>query len=367
MRAIISGGGTGGHIYPAIAIGEAIQRAIPAAVLLFVGAKGKMEMKKVPEAGYKIIGLWISGLQRKFTLENLLFPLKLMVSLIKSFFIIKSFHPDAVIGVGGYASGPLLQVATLLRLPTIIQEQNALPGITNKLLASRVDRICVVFEGMEKYFPAEKIVITGIPVRANIMAPPPPSEQARAFFGLPEKGIVVLVTGGSLGAKAINACIATHIHFFEAQDVYLLWQCGDIYYASYVPVVKGKEHRIKLMPFIKDMSMAYAAADIIISRAGGTIAELAIAAKPCILMPSPNVAEDHQAYNANALVTQDAAIMVRDKEADDKLFATLLDLIHDRDRRTNLGINIKKMAIKNAADRIASEVITLVKTKKAKA
>lgn len=359
-RVIISGGGTGGHIFPAIAIGQALQRANPDIALLYVGAKGRMEMVKVPEAGYKIKGLWISGFQRSLSIANLLFPLKLVVALIQSFFVIKSFKPDVVIGVGGYASGPLLKVANWLGIPSVIQEQNSLPGVTNRILATKAKKICVVFEGMDKYFPSDKIVLTGNPVRASIMNPLPPKKEALAYFSIHNDRPALLVTGGSLGAKAINQCIKNNLDFFAQNDINLIWQTGAVYYEECRAIGELPNGSIKIMPFIKEMDMAYAAADIIISRAGGTIAELAIVGKPAILLPSPNVAEDHQAHNAMALVNKNAAIMIRDSEAEQKLFPTLSNLLADREKQKELGENIKKMAIVNAADRIANVVLNVV-------
>ncbi len=360
LKVIVSGGGTGGHIFPAIAIANAIEKIHPDTEFLFVGAQGKMEMTKVPEAGYKIEGLWISGLQRKFTLDNLSFPFKVISSLWRSRQIVKQFKPDLAIGVGGYASGPLVKVAAWKNIPSLIQEQNSFPGLANRLLAKSVDKICVVYEGMEKYFEKEKIIITGSPIRDLIINATYNKQEGLEHFGLSADKKVVFVTGGSLGARGINNGIKASLETFRKNNIQLIWQTGKFYIDEMQQVVLPEDKDFKPMAFVKRMDLAYAAADVIVSRAGGTISELRVVGKPAILMPSPNVTEDHQTYNAMSLVKKDAAILIKDKEAPQILGQTIVDLFNDPERCKKLSTNIKKMEIRDAADQIAREALALV-------
>ncbi len=363
MKVIISGGGTGGHIYPAIAIANALKQKIEDIDILFIGAKDRMEMEKVPIAGYKIKGLWISGLQRRLTFKNLLFPIKVISSLFQARKIIDNFKPDVVVGVGGYASGPTLRAATYKGIPTLIQEQNSFPGITNKMLASKVTKICVAYEGMEMFFPKSKIILTGNPVRQNIIDISITREQAADFFGIDAAKKTVLVIGGSLGARTINETIEKMIQKFVDINVQLIWQTGKYYFPkAQTTVYKFEEKGIKTYDFINQMDYAYEAADVIISRAGAiAISELCIVGKPAILIPSPNVAEDHQTKNAMALVNKNAAILVKDIEAETSLSEHLFNLLSNNDLQDKLSTNIKKMAYLDATQKIADIVISLVK------
>lgn len=361
MKIIISGGGTGGHIFPAIAIANAIIEKHPETEILFVGAEGKMEMEKVPAAGYKIIGLPIMGLQRRLTLENLKFPFKLLASMFKANKIIKEFQPNVVVGVGGYASGPLLKAATKRGVPALIQEQNSYPGITNKLLANKVQKICVAYQGMERFFPKDKIIITGNPVRQDIKNIAEKRSEGLAFFDLQENKKTVLVIGGSLGARTINESIELGLASFQKNNIQLLWQTGSWYAEKAAKAVMPFNNGgIKTMPFITKMDYAYAVADVVISRAGASsISELCLVAKPSIFVPSPNVAEDHQTKNAMALVSQDAALLVKDADAKEKLVEQAMELIKDEQKQNNLKTNIVKMAFTNSASIIADEVLKL--------
>lgn len=362
-RIIISGGGTGGHIYPAVAIANQIKAINPEADILFVGAKGRMEMTRVPEAGYKIVGLWISGLQRRLTLDNLSFPLKVLSSVRASHKIIKEFKPDAVVGVGGYASGPLLYAATARNIPSLIQEQNSYAGITNKLLAKRVDKVCVAYENMDQFFPAEKLVLTGNPVRQDIMEIQDKRREALLHFGLTSEKKTILVIGGSLGARTINHSIAAGLERIMEAGYQLIWQTGKGFYAEAQQLEKPYlEQGIRAFDFIKRMDLAYAAADIVVSRAGAlSISELCLAGKPAILVPSPNVAEDHQTKNAMALVNKQAAILVRDQEAQQQLVQVALQLLQDEQEQKRLQQSIQKMARPNAAADIVKELLKLIK------
>lgn len=366
LKVIVSGGGTGGHIFPAIAIADAIREQVPDADILFVGAEGRMEMEKVPAAGYPIIGLWISGLQRSLTLKNLSFPFKLIHSAIKARKIIKDFKPNIVIGVGGYASGPTVKAAAGLGIPTLLQEQNSYPGITNKLLAKRADFICVAYEGMEKYFPKEKLILTGNPVRKDITDVNIPRETALQHFNLDPSKPVILSVGGSLGAGTLNRAITNGLHELEAAGVQVLWQTGKFYADAAKSAVKdAKIRNVIPMPFINRMDMAYAACDIVISRAGAiAISELCLKSKPCILVPSPNVAEDHQTRNAMALVSNEAAIMVADKNAENDLVKTAIALAGDTSLQNRLSDNISKLGFPDAAKEIARIAINCATTKK---
>ncbi|WP_420321754.1 undecaprenyldiphospho-muramoylpentapeptide beta-N-acetylglucosaminyltransferase [Flagellimonas sp.] len=361
-RFILSGGGTGGHIYPAIAIANELKKRRPESEFLFVGAKDKMEMEKVPQAGYKIEGLWISGLQRKLTLKNLMFPFKLISSLLRARNIVKKFRPDVVIGTGGFASGPLLKIAASKGIPCVLQEQNSYAGITNKLLASKAKTICVAYDGMEKFFPQEKIIKTGNPVRSDLVNLKVDRTEAIQFFGLNPEKRTVLVIGGSLGARRINQLIEKELGFFKENAIQLVWQCGKLYREDYK---KYNAEIVKVKAFLNKMDYAYAAADIIISRAGaGSVSELCLVGKPVIFIPSPNVAEDHQTKNALALVEKEAAILLKENELDEKFQTTFLELMNSNDLQNRLGTNIKKLALPKATEHIVDEIEKLLKSKK---
>ncbi len=363
-RVIISGGGTGGHIFPAVAIANALKKIAPETEILFVGANGRMEMEKVPAAGYRIIGLDIEGFQRKSIVKNLLLPFKIVMSLIRSVRIIREFKPDVAVGVGGYASGPLLFAASVMKVPYLIQEQNSYAGLTNKNLGKKAQKICVAFDRMEKFFPADKILVTGNPIRKDSVNIDGKREVAFDFFGLSMLKKTILVTGGSLGAGTLNKTMLAGIDRVVAQDVQLIWQTGKYYFQSINDQLRGKEHgNIKVLEFLQRMDMAYAAADVIISRAGaGTIAELFVVAKPVILVPSPNVAEDHQTQNAIALVKNNAAILVKDSEAEQNLVDVALKLLKDDVKCAELSENIGMMALPDADEVIAREVLKIAKT-----
>ncbi|MGV3540722.1 MAG: undecaprenyldiphospho-muramoylpentapeptide beta-N-acetylglucosaminyltransferase [Rufibacter sp.] len=363
LKFIISGGGTGGHIYPAIAIANEIKRLHPNAEILFVGAKGRMEMTRVPEAGYKIIGLWISGLQRRLTLDNLSFPLKVISSIRSSYKIIKEFKPDAVVGVGGYASGPLLYAATKLNIPTLIQEQNSHAGITNKLLADKVDKICVAYDSMYKFFPNAKIVMTGNPVRQDIIELTGKREEAMQFFELNPARKTFLVIGGSLGARTLNQATEKDLQKIQQSGYNLIWQTGKLFIPTAEAAVKEyAKDQFFASDFIKRMDLAYAAADVVISRAGAlSISELCLAQKPSVLVPSPNVAEDHQTKNAMALVQKEAAVLVKDVEAGDTLWDTAIALANDEVQQQQLSQNIGQLAKPHAAQTIVQELLKLIR------
>ncbi len=365
LRVIISGGGTGGHIFPAIAIANALKKINPATEFLFVGATGRMEMEKVPAAGYKIEGLNISGIQRKLSLKNLLVPFKVLQSIMKSRAIIRAFSPDVAIGVGGYASGPLLYAATAMQIPSLIQEQNSFAGITNKILAKRVQKICVAYEGMEKFFPGNKIIITGNPVREETTRIDGKREEAANFFGVDPNKKTVLVIGGSLGARTINESIANSLTEFKKNDFQLIWQTGKAFGEKAGELVVQLNCKgILTFSFIQRMDYAYAAADVIISRAGASsVSELALVAKPVILVPSPNVAEDHQTQNAMALVNKGAAILIKDSQAQQALIPAVIELLKNETLQHSLSVKIKALAINDSAERIAAEVYKLVKHK----
>ena len=361
-RFIISGGGTGGHIFPALAIADQIKAEAPKAEILFVGAEGKMEMQKVPEAGYKILGLPIAGIQRSLTLKNLAFPFKLLNSLKQAKTIVRNFKPDAVIGVGGYASGPTLRAASNAGIPCFLQEQNSYAGLTNKWLKNKVQRICVAYEGMDKYFPAEKLQLTGNPVRKGLMTLPA-KEKALQFYELTSEKPVILVLGGSLGARVINESIIKQLSLLEKADVQVLWQTGKLYHKEMlIRAAKADTSKIKVLEFIKEMETAYAAADIIISRAGAlSVSELAIIGKPVIFVPSSGVAEDHQTKNANSLVQKDAAILITDHQAVDELIPRALELLKDEELQKELAENIKKLAKPNATEDIVRIIFSMIK------
>ncbi|WP_423149046.1 undecaprenyldiphospho-muramoylpentapeptide beta-N-acetylglucosaminyltransferase [Rubrolithibacter danxiaensis] len=360
-RVIISGGGTGGHIFPAVAIANALKRIDPNIEVLFVGAKGKMEMEKVPAAGYRIIGLDIQGFQRKALWKNILLPFKILSSVMQSIKIIKDFKPNVAVGVGGYASGPLLYAASILNIPYLIQEQNSYAGITNKRLSKKAKKICVAFEGMDKFFPAEKIMLTGNPIRRESVQIEGKREEAFAHFGLLPSKKILLVTGGSLGAGTLNKSMLHSLEKLVDEDVQLIWQTGKYYFQSIQQEMEENSFPgIKVYEFLNRMDLAYAAADVIVSRAGaGTIAELCVVGKPVILVPSPNVAEDHQTKNAIALVNNGAAILVADSIAERELVETAISLIKNLQKCDELGRNIRKMALKDADEIIAKEVLRI--------
>ncbi|MBT8299994.1 MAG: undecaprenyldiphospho-muramoylpentapeptide beta-N-acetylglucosaminyltransferase [Maribacter sp.] len=357
-RFILSGGGTGGHIYPAIAIADELKNRHPKAEFLFVGAKDRMEMEKVPQAGYKIEGLWISGLQRKLTLKNLMFPFKLISSLFKAGKIVSKFKPHAVIGTGGFASGPLLKVASGRGIPCVLQEQNSYAGITNKLLKNKVAKICVAYDGMEAFFPLAKIVKTGNPVRRDLVAVENTNTEAMAFFGLDADRTTLLVLGGSLGARRINQLIEQKLSFFKDKGIQVIWQCGKLYFGEYK---KYSSNTIKVFDFLNRMDYAYSAGDMIISRAGASsVSELCIVGKPVLFIPSPNVAEDHQTKNASALVQKDAALMVSEKDLDSGFDAVFTDVLQSESKQERLATNIKKLAMPNATKDIVDEIEKLL-------
>jgi UDP-N-acetylglucosamine--N-acetylmuramyl-(pentapeptide) pyrophosphoryl-undecaprenol N-acetylglucosamine transferase len=361
-RIIISGGGTGGHIFPAIAIADAIKRRNPQCEILFVGAEGKMEMEKVPAAGYKIVGLPIAGLQRKLTLKNLTFPFKLMRSMAKARHIVREFKPQAAIGVGGYASGPTLRMAGKAGIPTLLQEQNSHPGLTNRILAKKAIRVCTAYQNMEQFF-GNKTVMTGNPVRKDITGTLPSRSEACQHFGLNPDKKVLLVLGGSLGARTINNSIAAALKTLCEANIQVLWQCGKYYQQELVPVAEPfKSNGILLAAFIKEMHMAYAAADFVVSRAGAlSVSELCIAGKPVIFIPSPNVAEDHQTKNAQALLKENAALMIPDAESVARLGEEVIRLASDENQCSTLSANIKKLAIPDADERIVNTLLEIIK------
>jgi UDP-N-acetylglucosamine--N-acetylmuramyl-(pentapeptide) pyrophosphoryl-undecaprenol N-acetylglucosamine transferase len=361
IRVIISGGGTGGHVFPAIAIADAIKEKRPDAEILFVGAKGKIEMEKVPKAGYPIEGLWISGFHRRLTLRNLLFPVKLISSLLKSAAIVNRFKPQVVVGVGGFASGPLLEVAYRMGIPSLIQEQNSYAGVTNRLLAGKVDRICVAYDNMDRYFPAEKLVLTGNPVRKDLQISGEKREVAFRYFGLDTGRPVVCVFGGSLGAQSINEAIAANAALLgQHPEIQVLWQAGKLYYERFRESDAARLEHVRIQPFIDRMDLAYALADLVICRAGAlTISELCLLGRAAILIPSPNVAEDHQTKNAMALAEKEAAILVRDGEAGEQIIRRALDTLNDRPLLEKLRANIAELGKPDAAERIAEEVVQL--------
>lgn len=356
---ILSGGGTGGHIYPAIAIANELKSRFPDADILFVGAKDKMEMQKVPQAGYPIQGLWIAGLQRRLTFDNALFPVKLLNSLLKSRQIIKQFKPDVVIGTGGFASGPLLQMANSAGIPTVIQEQNSYPGITNKLLSKKANAICVAYEKLERFFPKEKIVLTGNPVRQDLIEVQSKRAEGLAHYNLDPNKKTILILGGSLGARRINQLIEKELEFFASQNVQLLWQCGKFYLDEYQ---KWNSDNVQVMAFIERMDLVYAAADVVISRAGASsVSELCIVGKPVIFIPSPNVAEDHQTKNAKSVADKNGAILIRESELDSNFESTFSDLITDENKQNELSQNINNLALPNATKAIVEEILKLIK------
>ena len=371
IRAIVSGGGTGGHIFPAISIADKLKELNPETEILFVGAEGKMEMEKVPAAGYKIVGLPVVGLQRQLNLRNIIndiqVPFRLIGSLRRARKIVKEFRPDVVVGVGGYASAPLLWAATGMKIPAVIQEQNGFAGLTNKMLGSRVQKICVAYEGMEKFFPADKIVMSGNPIRKDVSVPSTPEQKAEAmtFYGLDPNKKHLFVVGGSLGSGTLNRAM---MHWIQdgcpgGEDIEVIWQCGKYYKAATDefmaahPDIRGIQH----FAFIERMDLAYAAADVVISRSGAsTVSEICAMGKPTVFVPSPNVAEDHQTHNAMALVRREAALMVKDSEAIDELLPTAVGLLSSPHKMASLSKNAEAMALRNAAQVICDEIYSLV-------
>lgn len=360
LKFIISGGGTGGHIYPAIAIANELKAQYPNAEFLFVGAKDKMEMQKVPQAGYEIKGLWISGIQRKITLQNLMFPFKLLSSLWNSYRIIKKFKPNVVIGTGGFASGAVLKVATILNIPVVVQEQNSYPGITNKLLAKKASSICVAYEGLEEFFPKDKIKLTGNPVRQDLLDIDTKRIKSLTYFELDSTKRTLLVLGGSLGARRINQLIAQEIDLITQLGVQVIWQCGKLYYDEYSHF--NTKENVHVLAFIDKMDLVYAAADVIISRSGASsVSELCIVGKPTIFIPSPNVSEDHQTKNAMAIVNKKAAVLLKENELEEKFKNTFAELLSNDDMQDSLSKKIHKLALPNATKEIVKEIEKLIK------
>jgi len=363
LKVIISGGGTGGHIFPAISIAKSLEKKVKFIELLFVGSKNRMEMQKIPEYGYTIKGLWISGFQRSFSLRNLLFPIKLISSLIKSRNIIRDFKPDLVIGTGGFASGPLLYVASKRGIPSVIQEQNSYPGITNRILGRHVNKVCVAYDNMERFFHKKKLILAGNPIRESIINFKDKTHYGKKLFNVDNNKITVLVIGGSLGSKTINESISQNLNLFKKHNLNLIWQTGTSFvnesneYTQSLNVGGISSH-----VFIKEMDLAYAAADIIVSRAGAiAISELCFVGKPIILVPSPNVAENHQTKNAQSLVNKNSALMVKDVNSKRKLVEVLISLSKNKKLQKELISNIKKLAVTDSAEQIADISLGLLK------
>ena len=364
FKILVSGGGTGGHIFPAIAIANGLKdRLQPNVDILFVGAKGRMEMEKVPMAGFSIVGLWISGIQRRLTLKNLLFPLKLISSLWKAKSIVKDFQADVVVGTGGYASGPLLRAASSKGVPTLILEQNSYPGITNKWLGKSVNVICTAYEGMDKYFPKEKIVLTGSPVRKKILEMKTSKEAARKFFGLEKERFTLLIVGGSQGAMNMNIALSRQMNQLLASGMQIIWQTGKPSLALAEKSILNSKYRnrVKIHDFIHEMDQAYAAADLIVSRAGAiAIAEIVEVNKPAIFVPLPSAAEDHQTHNAKALADKGAAMLIREKELEQQLAPAVLNFMKDQTAGQQMRENIKQFSHGDATDKIVEQVIHLI-------
>ena len=362
LRFIISGGGTGGHIYPAIAIANALKLRFPSAEFLFVGAQDKMEMQKVPQAGYAIEGLWIAGLQRKLTLDNLLFPVKLLSSLWKSSCIIRKFKPDVAIGTGGFASGPLLQMANSRGIPTLIQEQNSYPGITNKLLSKKASKICVAYDQLDRFFPADKLVFTGNPVRQDLLDVQGKRTEALAHFALDPNKKTVLILGGSLGARRLNQLVEKELEFFASQGVQVYWQCGKLYWEHYQKY--NTQAGVQVVAFIDRMDFIYAAADFVISRAGASsVSELCLVGKPTLFIPSPNVAEDHQTKNAQSIVSQGGALLLKESELDSQFEKVFGELLSNTQLQLELSQHIQQLAKPNATEAIVDEITKLIQHK----
>ncbi|MEZ4910450.1 MAG: undecaprenyldiphospho-muramoylpentapeptide beta-N-acetylglucosaminyltransferase [Saprospiraceae bacterium] len=357
-RFIISGGGTGGHIFPAIAIADALKALQPDATFLFVGAKGKMEMERVPKAGYEIIGLDITGFQRKLTFKNLTFPFKVFKSLIRAFSVIRSFKPDVVIGVGGYASGPTLKIANVLHIPTVLQEQNSYAGITNKLLAAQASLICVAYPNMEKFFPKNKILLTGNPIRQEIINNKISISEAKNQLGLNQNKKTIAVLGGSLGAKTINEAVAANADLLLSMNVSIVWQVGKLYFDQYKNNPLAKHTDVKMVAFVENMDTVYSAADLVVCRAGAlTISELAVLGKASILIPSPNVAEDHQTANARVLSANGAAILLKDDVAKADLGMVVKNVLSNEDTLHQMSTKITQFGHPNAARDIANAIV----------
>ena len=360
LKVIISGGGTGGHIFPAIAIAKAIEKKADNVEFLFVGAEDRMEMKKIPDAGYKIEGLWISGLQRSFSSRNLLFPFKVVYSLFHSLIIISKFKPEVVIGTGGFASGPILFIASLFKIPTLIQEQNSYPGITNRILSKRVNKICVSYADLDKYFPVSKIKLTGNPIRNTICNTNENYDKGIKFYDLDISRKTLLIIGGSQGSREINKHVYSCIDFFNYLNIQVIWQCGKTYYNQYEKLVTSDN--IKLYSFLERIDLAFSVSDYIVSRAGaGSISELCVVGKPVIFIPSPNVAEDHQTKNAKSLVDKDAAILIQEEDLETRFKKMVMELNSSRDLQNKLSKNIKSLAFENATRDIADEIEKLIK------
>ncbi|WP_163718240.1 undecaprenyldiphospho-muramoylpentapeptide beta-N-acetylglucosaminyltransferase [Mangrovibacterium lignilyticum] len=362
LKVVISGGGTGGHIFPALSIANELKQTVPDVEILFVGALGKMEMERVPAAGYPIVGLPVMGLPRKASLRLFKFLWMLFKSMQKARKVIKDFQPDVAIGVGGFASGPVLKAAVRAGVPAILQEQNSYAGVTNKLLSAKVRKICVAYPNMERYFPAEKLVVTGNPVRQNLLQPVDRSKALQAYNLSGDKPIVFVV-GGSLGARSLNESVMANLDYIAKSDVQVVWQTGKIYYREMLERLNGKQPaNLQALEFLTDMDLAYKAADLVISRAGaGTISELCLLGKPSVLMPSPNVAEDHQTKNAMALVEQNAAVLVKDADGPERLFKEAFQLVSDKDKLASLAKNSKKLAKPNATAEIVQVILNEVK------
>ena len=360
LKFILSGGGTGGHIYPALAIANKLKERFPETEFLFVGAQDKMEMQKIPQSGYKIEGLWIAGLQRNFSLSNLLFPIKVISSLLKARAVIKKFKPNVVIGTGGFASGPVLQMANLMNIPTVIQEQNSYPGITNKLLSKKANSICVAYENLERFFPKNKIILTGNPVRQDILQIDAKQSEAISYFNLDANKKTVLILGGSLGSRRINQLIEKELSFFTSNNLQVFWQCGTFYMQDYKRF--SEIENVQVVSFIDRMDLIYAAADFIISRAGASsVSELCLVGKPTIFIPSPNVAEDHQTKNARAVANKNGALIIKESDLDEKFETQFNKLIHDEKLQIQLSENIKKLGKPNATNDIVNQIIKLIK------
>ena len=365
VKFIVSGGGTGGHIFPALSIADGLSKRFPGCEILFVGAEGKMEMEKVPAAGYRIVGLPVAGFHRGEIWRNLLFIPRLIQSMLKARIVLKEFRPDVAIGVGGYASGPVLRVAESLGIPTVLQEQNSFAGVTNKILGKKADKICVAYDNMERFFPAAKIVFTGNPIRGGLATITPKSTEAKEYFGVTSDQKVILIVGGSLGARVLNQSVLANLGLIGKSDVTVIWQTGKYYYKDIQAQMKENPVlNIRLMEFIPRMDLAYSLADLVISRAGaGTISELCTVGAAAILVPSPNVSEDHQTFNARSLVDKNAAVMIKDSESVKELITLALELIENKEKCLKLSANIKKLATPNATKDIVEVIAALLKNK----
>ena len=358
-KIILSGGGTGGHIYPAIAIANELKLRFPMTDFLFVGASDKMEMQKVPQAGYRILGLWISGFQRTVSFGNLLFPFKLLFSLLKSVQIINAFKPDIVIGTGGFASGPVLHIASIKGVPTLIQEQNSYPGITNKLLSKKVNKVCVAYDGLERFFPKNKLVLSGNPIRQDLLDLEQKRVEALAFFNLDSGKQTLLVLGGSLGALRINRLIESKLKYFNELGIQIVWQCGKLYSDDYIQ--HNVSDLVQVHAFINRMDLAYASADFVISRSGASsVSELCVVGKPVIFIPSPNVSEDHQTKNALTITKNKAAILIPEKDLDSRFELEFSLVLNSKPQQELLSENIKKLALIKATETIVDEIEKLL-------